>query len=110
MRAPVIRAVEAVKAIQRIPEGATQSFFGKYDVWRYEGIADEKLCETCLNFLLRGPKGSPYYFGNELRANFPYLEIEDVNLIMPNVHPHCRCKLHRVTTIHEYMEVLEHYG
>ena len=111
-RAPVIRAVEAVKAIQRIPEDATQSFFGAYDVWRYEGVADERLCEQCLEHLLQF-----YFLGNELRARFPYLTILDANTIggsEPNgdglVHPRCRCRLHRVTTIHEYIEVLEHYG
>ena len=117
MRTPVIRAVEAVKAVQRIPEGSAQSFFGKYDIWRYEGIADEKLCEQCLNFLLHGPHGSPYYFGTELRANFPSLEILDANTIGgPEadgdglVHPNCRCRLHRVTESHEYLAVLEHYA
>ena len=114
-RTPVIRAVQAVqlveKARHRIPrELQGQSFFGAYDIWRYEGIADNKLCERCLNFFLRGPKGSPYYLGNELRVNFPDLEIETVNLIMPNVHPNCRCKLHRIIASHEYLYVLEHYA
>ena len=112
MRTPVIRAVEAVKAVQRIPEGATQSFFGKYDVWRYEGIADEKLCEQCLKHVLQF-----YFLGNELRGNFPYLAILDANTIGGSepdgdglVHPNCRCRLHRVTSSHEYFAVLEHYA
>ena len=114
-RTPIIRAVQAVqvveKARRRIPEEyKDHSFFGQYDIWRYEGIADQKLCERCLNFFLHGPKGSPYYVGTELRVNFPDLEIEGVNLIMPVVHPNCRCKLHRVTSSHEYLAVLEHYG
>ena len=106
----MIRAVAAVQVVEkarhRIPrELQGQSFFGQYDVWRYEGIADQKLCERCLKHVLQF-----YFLGNELRVNFPDLEIEGANLIMPNVHPNCRCELHRVTESHEYLEVLEHYG
>lgn len=102
----LIRATQVVDAVQRKPEEyKSQSFFGKYDIWRYEGIADERLCEECLRHVLQF-----YYLGNELRAEFPYLEIENENLIKPHVHPNCRCLLHRVTESHEYLEVLAHYS
>ena len=91
--------------MQRIPEGSTQSFFGRYDVWRYQGIADMSLCEDCLAHVL-----DVYYLGTELRAEFKYLQIIEDNLIEPRVHPNCRCLLHRVTSSHEYLAVLEHYG
>lgn len=98
-----------VKAVQRIPEAYTQSFFGRYDVWRYEGIADDRLCEDCLRHVLQF-----YYLGNGLRAEFKYLEILDENTIKPHTHmprdDNCRCLLHRVTASHEYLAVLEHYG
>lgn len=101
----VVQAVRAVDSLQRIPEAYRQSFFGQYDVWRYEGIADNVLCEECLKHWLQF-----YYRGNELRAKFKYLEILDENTIAVNVHPHCRCKLHRVTSSHEYLYFLEHYS
>ena len=97
--------MQAVESLKRVPPDARQSFFGAYDVWRYEGIADTKLCEDCLKHLL-----DAYFLGNELRAKFKYLEIMSADLIEPRIHPHCRCKLHRVTKSHEYLAVLQHYG
>jgi len=100
-----VKAVQAVESLKRVPPESRQSFFGRYDVWRYEGIADDVLCEDCLKHLL-----DFYYLGNELRGNFKYLEIINANLIEPRIHPNCRCRLHRVTKSHEYLAVLQHYA
>jgi len=97
--------VQAVEALKRIPTEYRQSFFGRYDIWRYEGIADNVLCDDCLKHLL-----DLYLLGNELRSRFEYLKIMSANLIEPRVHPNCRCRLHRVTKSHEYLDVLQHYA
>jgi len=99
----VVRAVQAVDAFKRKPEEyIVYSFFGKFDLWRYEGVYDEKLCEKCLENVLE-----TYFMGNVLRARFLYLKIIGANKIAVNQHPHCRCILHRVTSIIEYMIVME---
>lgn len=96
----VLGVVKAVDAIKRISEELkAHSFFGRYDLWRYEGKYDLKICGKCLDFAL-----NPYYIGTELRRKdrFPYLVIIDANTIEVRVHPHCRCRLHRVTRSWEY--------
>ena len=99
----VVRAVQAVDALKRKPkEYIVYSFFGKYDLWRYKGIFDKKLCERCLLHSLK-----TYFMGNHLRSVFPYLKIDGANKISPKEHPHCRCELTRVTSIIEYMIVME---
>lgn len=99
--ARVLNVVKAVDAYKRISEKLSgHSYFGRYDLWKYEGKYDKKICEKCLNFAL-----NPYYIGTELRRKdrFPYLIIIDANTIEVRVHFHCRCLLHRVTSSWEYL-------
>ena len=74
-----------------IPPDLKIPFFGKYDIWMYDAVLDSKLCDLCLEF-----EKTPRYLGNELRSNFPYLEVVDANTIKANVHPNFRCVLHRI--------------
>jgi len=97
-RTPVIRAVEAVKAVQRIPEDSAHSFFGMEDIWHYIPVWDERLCDRCLKHAR-----NEYYVGRHLRAIMPYLEIANENRIDANIHPNCRCYLTRVTDPMEYV-------
>ena len=99
MRVPVIRAVQAVKAVQRVPTDAAHSFFGMEDIWHYIPVWDVKLCDRCLRYAR-----NEYYVGRHLRAEMPYLEIMDANTIRANIHPNCRCFLIRVTDPVEYLE------
>lgn len=82
-----------------IPPDIKKPFFGKYDLWMYDAVLDNKLCDQCL-----GHEKTPRYLGSELRIAFPYMVILDENTIGgpgPNgdglVHPNCRCRLRRVT-------------
>ena len=92
-------AVAAVESMQRKPEPLRHlSFFGKYDLWMYDAVLDNRLCNVCL-----GHEKHPRYFGSQLRVLFPHLMILDENIIggpEPNgnglAHPNCRCRLHRV--------------
>lgn len=102
--ATIIDVVEAVKAVQRIqPEhrhepGVSATFFSEHDVWLYVEMMDAKVCPICR----RNARWSDLYGGfkgNHLRANFPYLEIKDVNTIKTHAHmprdDNCRCFLNR---------------
>ena len=99
---PFINAAILVDSLQRIPEAyQRQSFFGHLDLWDYVAFFDEKLCDRCSHNVNVGE-----YRGSELRGKFPYLEILDENTIAVKEHPHCRCKLWRIT-YERYQEVLE---
>jgi hypothetical protein len=82
----VVKAVQAVEAVEKFLE----TFFSAADVWRYEAISDDKACPRCLYYEQIGA-----FSGDMLRQTFPYLETLDENTIAPNVHPNCRCRLHR---------------
>lgn len=92
----IINAVKLVEAVQRIkPEhrhepGPTATFFSEWDVWLFDATLDTKVCNMC-----RLADQISVFYGDHLRANFPYLEIVDVNTIKANIHPNCRCFLHR---------------
>lgn len=85
-----VQAVERRK--KRVPPDSKRTFFSKYDLWIYNAVLDNKLCDLCLSY-----EKTPRYFGNELITKFPYLVIVDENTINANVHPHCRCTLTRKT-------------
>lgn len=89
----MVKVARAVDAVRRKPEEYEHiTFFSRYNAWVYEAVLDGRLCERCLEF-----EQNPYFFGTELRSNFPYLEIQDENTILAWVHPNCRCRLHRIT-------------
>lgn len=91
-----IRAVKAVIDKSWIPEAlqGKATFFSYDDIWQFIPSWDAKQCEECGEFAL----GIPFMSGAQLRASFPYLEIEDENTIAANVHHNCRCKLFREGT------------
>lgn len=96
----LISAVKVVDSLKRKPESLkVWSFFGKYDLWKYDPVLDTKLCDECLGYATQF-----YFWGIHLRTTFPYLEISDEDNIDVNVHPNCRCVLHRVTSPIEYLE------
>ena len=103
---PIIRAIQIVKTVdaaKRIPrELRRQSFFGAYDLWLYVPVYDEKLCPRCLAYARQ-----QVYRGTQLRAKFPYLEIHDNDMILVNVHPHCRCQLLRIIHFELYFESIK---
>ena len=69
--------------------GMWRTFFSIYDMWRMHMVFDERTCNVCLQH-----EGE--YAGNTLRSTFPYMEIQDEEVIYAKVHPHCRCYLQRV--------------
>lgn len=95
--------MQVVKATQRIPSGLRPSvtFFSENDVWLYDATLDTKVCDYC-----RAAEEIGEFRGNNLRLNFPDLEIVDENTILPHVHvtlgwvspdeDTCRCVLKRV--------------
>jgi len=95
-----VSAIEAAVAVIAVEEGRKQRispdakgpFFGKYDLWMYNAVLDDRLCDDCLGY-----EKTPRYFGAELIGKFPYLQIVNDNKILAKVHPHCRCTLNRVT-------------
>jgi len=93
----VIEAVVAAIVIhegrkRRVPPDLKGPFFGKYDLWMYNAVLDDRLCDQCLGY-----EKTPRYFGAELIGKFPYSEIKDNNTILAKVHPNCRCTLNRIT-------------
>lgn len=89
-----MEAVKRIKPEHRHEPGPTATFFSELDVWLYVEVMDAKVCLVCR----RNARWSDMYGGfkgDHLRANFPYLEIVDVNTIKANVHPNCRCFLLR---------------
>jgi hypothetical protein len=89
----VVKAVQDSQA--RIFISTPPTFFSVNDVWMYVEISDDKTCMDChANAQL---EGGGMYYGNHLRAFFPYLEILDDDTIKVNEHPNCRCLLVRVS-------------
>lgn len=91
--AEAVRAV--IEAMKRIPDWITLlypglTFFSHYDHWYYITIGDVKTCDDC------APRDTRTYYGDLLRLEFPWLEVEDANSIKPHVHPNCRCELLRL--------------
>lgn len=105
---PVIRAVEAVVAVQKAerrieePQRPGVTYFSENDIWLFDTEATRSTgvgpCPTCLV-----AEVIEHFRGNNLRVNFPNLVILDENTIGGSepdggglVHPHCRCFLNRV--------------
>jgi len=93
----MINAVLAVQAVieakQRIPKELKDqglSFFSINDLYRYFGLADDKLCDACQQY------DGETISGTELRHLFPNLEVDSENIIYPKVHINCRCMLIRL--------------
>ncbi len=100
----IVAAVQAYLALEgawkRKPADlAAQTFYGKYDLWFYLAISDDKTCWTCE--LLNGS----VLMGIDLRMLFPYNIIVDPDQILPQVHPNCRCTMLRVTDIQDYLDI-----
>lgn len=74
----------------KIPSWKNIVFFGKHTLWHYHEKSDDRLCPECRFYATK-----PAYFGDAIRAFFPYLMIMDENTIRVNVHPNCRCILKR---------------
>lgn len=101
----VVEAIAVVDALKRKPEEyRTQSFFGELNLWKYIPVYDPKLCDRC-----REHDVTKFFWGPDLRKEFPYLEIVDENTIEANVHPHCRCFLARVIAPREYLQVIKEW-
>lgn len=90
-----VKAFAAFDAKSRIPEeyrGAV-SFFSWLDEWIYNTSEASNVCEECRSY------EQEHFFGSELRGLFPWLEIENENVIYPRVHPNCNCKLIRASFV-----------
>jgi hypothetical protein len=81
--------VEAVKRIN-IDVPAAITFFSRNDEWIYTAVYDNVVCDDCLQY------ENETLTGDMLRSLFPFLEIQDLETIMVNAHPNCRCRLERV--------------
>lgn len=91
----VLQVVQAVEgAIKRRPEPqrVAVTYFSEHDTWLFQEVIDARLCPECRAYAERNG-GS--YTGLHLRGTFPYLMIQDLNMIKVNVHPNCRCYLAR---------------
>ena len=91
-----VLAVHALESQKRVPPDSEQTFFSKFDLWMYNAVLDDRLCDMCLEY-----EKQPRWFGNQIRTEFPYLEILDDNTIKTHTHmprdDNCRCTLTRVT-------------
>jgi hypothetical protein len=87
----VARAVEAVEAKQRVPADTPRAitFFSKNDEWIFTAVMDNDVCFDCRQY------ENKTFTGDMLRSLFPFLEIQDLETILPHVHPNCRCHLDR---------------
>ena len=86
-----MEAVQRIKPEHKHVPGEHATFFSELDVWLFDARLDSKTCPLC-----RVADEIGEFRGNNLRMNFPYLEIIDVGTIKANVHPNCRCYLRRV--------------
>lgn len=88
----LIEIVQAVEATTRIPTDtpAVITYFSKKDDWIFTAVFDSKVCDDCLQY------EHETFTGDMLRSLFPYLEIKDLETIMVNAHPGCRCRLERI--------------
>lgn len=86
-----IHAVQLVKAAKRItidvPEAIT--FFSANDEWIYVAVSDNRVCIDCLQY------ENQTLTGAMLRTLFPFLEVADLETVLPHTHPSCRCRLER---------------
>jgi len=71
------------------------SYFGAEDQWQFIASNMSNMCPDC------GSIDLDYYWGNELRGLFPYLDVVDLNTIYAHVHPNCRCVLARIGNVQE---------
>ena len=85
-----VLAVEEARKRITIDAPKAITFFSVNDAWVYTAIMDNRVCDACLQHEFKT------YRGDELRALFPYLEVVDLEKILPHVHPNCRCELDRV--------------
>lgn len=90
--ANIVEVVKAVEAKKRkdFPLRPGVTFFSEQDVWLFQEIQDERICIICRTAAI-----IDQFLGNNLRINFPRLELIDENLIKANVHKNCRCFLVR---------------
>ncbi len=95
-------AVAVHEAQKRIPTDLrAHSFFGKMDLWQYIAITDDRTCSPCLELDTR------FFMGDELRGEFPFLKVIDVNQILVGKHPNCRCVLQRITEPTHYIPIMD---
>ena len=84
-----VELVGVLEAVRRIPDGISRRrpFFTQGTLWFF--LATAGACPTC-----QGYSGS-IFAGDELRSEFPYLNVLDEDTIAPDIHPNCNCTLHR---------------
>lgn len=88
LAAAVAAVLEAQKRLPSdVPKAIT--FFSRNDVWAYTAVMDNRVCPLCLQYEHKT------LTGDMLRSLFPFLEIQDLETILPNIHPNCRCHLDR---------------
>jgi hypothetical protein len=84
------------KASKRIPETLQgPTYYSDNDLWLYEQSEHPNMCEECASYNLQ------QFSGSQLRTEFKWHEIIDVNFIYPKVHPHCFCGLVRLYPVSE---------
>ena len=98
--AAVLAVHEAKKRLD-FPLRRGVTFFSENDVWLYDATLDGLVCDYCRTAEIIGE-----FRGNNLRLNFPDLEIVDENTLHPHNHvtlgwrtldtDTCRCVLKRV--------------
>ena len=59
-------------------------------MWLFTAAVDDRTCFNCSLY------DKMIYTGDELRGEFPWLEIIDEDTILAMVHPNCRCILTRL--------------
>ena len=96
--AAAVAAVLACEAKKRVPSGQRPgvTYFSMWDTWLFQAVMDERTCQLCLHY-----ETAYEWHGDQLRSEFPYLEIMDEMTIKANVHPNCRCYLVRKTGFEE---------
>jgi hypothetical protein len=85
-----VKAVSALKRIDRTLFPLTITFYSELDQWDYDATLDSKVCSQCRYYEEVGT-----FPGTSLRILFPDHEIIDIDTIQANVHPNCRCVLTR---------------
>jgi hypothetical protein len=87
------------EALKRKPDDFKgTSFYGKYDLWQFKAIMDDRTCQACSTL------DAVVIAGSMLRALLPYSEIIGQDQILPHVHPNCRCTVLRVTDLADYID------